>query len=244
MNLKGFQGKVSKPATIVSNDPHSPEVTVKVEGNVQALIDLKPTTNVVFRGMSERLQETVLDLVGAVPFQISNSECSINDNIAYSVETIEDGRHYRLKVANKTKRGNYAGYIKLMTDLAQKPDILVRVNGYIEGEIAVKPQTILIGKLSANQPERTCKIVVTSNRNHPFQITKLTYDKRFVDVEQSPLEKNAGYSLNVSPKLGGVPVGQRKQTTIAIETDATPGEKDEVQVHLFNSADQPTSDSK
>ncbi len=223
----------------MSNDPVSPELTLKVEGNVQALVDLKPTTNIIFRGMSERLSDSVLDLVGAVPFRISGSECSINDNIAYSVETVEEGRQYRLRVANKTRRGNYAGYIKLMTDLAQKPDILIRVNGYIEGEIAVKPQTILIGRLSANQPERTCKIIVTSNRSHPFQITKLTYDEKLVAVVQTPLDKDAGFCLNVSPRLAGVPEGARRQTTILIETDATPGEKDEVQVHLFNSANQP-----
>lgn len=244
VNLKGFQGKVSKPATIVSNDSQTPEVTVKIEGTVIALIDTKPSSNVIFRGMADQLTESVVDLIGSVPFHITSSESNLGDNVSYKMETVENGKHYKLAVANKLNRGNYAGYIKLVTDLPQKPDMLVRVNGYIEGEIAVKPQTVLIGKLSSNQPERLGKIAVTSNRNKAFQITRLTYDENLMTVVQQPLDKEVGFSLEITPKLENVPVGSRKQVTLSIETDASPGAKDDVQIHLFNSADQPEAAPK
>jgi hypothetical protein len=220
-------------------------VTLKVEGTVVALIDVKPSTNIIFRGMADQMSEAALDLFASyAPFHVSGTDSSLKENIAYKIDTIEDGKHYRLRVSNKVKRGNYNGFIKVMTDMAQKPEVVIRVSGYIEGEVSVKPQVILIGKLSANQPERTGRILVMSNRNKPFQITRIIYDPGLVSVEQQTLENQAGFSLEVTPKLSGLPAGARKQTTVSIETDASPGEKDDVQVHLFNSTDQPEATPK
>lgn len=216
-----------------------------MEGTVVALIDVKPSMNIIFRGMADQMSEAVLELLASSsPFHVSGTDSSLNDDIAYKVETVEPGKHYRLRVSNKLKRGNYAGFIKVLTDMAQKPEVVIRVSGFIEGEVSVKPQTILIGKLSANQPERTGRILVLSNRNKPFQITRIVYDPGLLSVEQQPLENQIGFSLEVSPKLSGLPAGARKQTTVSIETDASPGEKDEVQVHLFNSTDQPEAAPK
>ena len=240
MTLKGYQGRVSKSATVYSNDPKTSQLTLKVEGTVIALIDIKPSPAVTFRGVADQIPETTLDMVGtSMPFHISGLESNLDRNIDYKLETVQEGKHYRLRIANKTKRGNYVGYIKFFTDLAQKPEVLVRVNGFMEGEVSIKPQTILIGKLSAGQPERTGKITVTSSRNKPFKITNLGYDEQLMKVTQHPLDTETGYGLEISPVLNSIPVGSRRQLRLSIETDLTPGEKDEVQVHLFNSADQP-----
>ncbi len=240
VTLRHYQGKVSKKATIRSNDSRDPELVVKMEGVVIPFIDIKPSMNILFRGMADQLSESVLDLVGSVaPFHISGTETNLTENIAYTLETVTEGKEYRLKVSNKIRQGNYNGFIKLNTDLAQKPDVIIRVAGFIEGEVSVKPQNILIGKLSANQPERVGKIVVTSNRNKPFEITRLTYDQNLMSVAQDTAGNFPGFVLEVQPKLESVPVGSRKQATLSVETDLDPKEKIEVLVHLFNSADQP-----
>ena len=122
--------------------------------------------------------------------------------------------------------------------------MIIRVSGFIEGEVSVKPQNILIGKLSANQPERVGKIVVTSNRNKPFEITRLTYDQNLMSVAQETAENERALSSMVQPKLESVPVGSRKQATLRVETDLNPNEKIEVLVHLFNSSDQPEAQQK
>ncbi|MGO9691036.1 MAG: hypothetical protein ACLP2X_21240 [Syntrophobacteraceae bacterium] len=245
VSLKHYQGKVTKRATIRSNDLRDPELVVRMEGAVIPIIDVKPSTSILFRGMADQLTVSVLDLVGSVaPFHISGTESNLNENINYSLETVAEGKQYRLKVSNKIRQGNYSGFIKLNTDLAQKPDLIIRVAGFIEGEVTVKPQNILIGKLSANQPERVGKIVVTSNRNKPFEITRLTYDQNLMSVAQDTAENVQGFVLEVQPKLESVPVGSRKQATLSVETDLDPNEKIEVLVHLFNSSDQPEAQQK
>ncbi len=245
VNLKHYQGKVNKRATIRSNDLRDPELVVRMEGVVIPFIDIKPSPSILFRGMADQLSESVLDLVGSVgPFHISGMETNLTENINYALETVTEGKEYRLKVSNKIRQGNYNGFIKLNTDLAQKPDMIIRVAGFIEGEVSVKPQNILIGKLSANQPERVGKIVVTSNRNKPFEITRLTYDQSLMSVAQDTAENVRGFVLEVEPKLESVPVGSRKQATLSVETDLDPNEKIEVLVHLFNSSDQPEAQKK
>lgn len=244
LTLRNYQGKVLKKATVQSDDPHNPELIVKMAGTVQAIIDVKPSTNILFRGMADQLSESVLDLAGSTPFHISGNQSNLSANIAYTVETVEEGKHYRLRVSNKTSHGNYSGFIRLDTDLAQKPDIIIRVSGFIEGEISAKPQNILIGKLCATQPERVARVVVISNRNKPFEITRLTYDQDLMSVQQETLEDQTGFILDIQPKLDTIPAGSRKQASLKIETDLSPDENVEVLVNVLNQSGQPEAQNK
>lgn len=247
VTLKNFQGKVSKKATIQSNDPHSPELTVKMEGTVLSLIDVKPSTGIIFRGMADQLSESVLDLVGsAIPFHITGTQSDLNESISYTLETVAEGKQYRLKVSNKVRHGTYGGFIRLNTDLAQKGEIVIRVTGFVEGEISARPQNILIGKLSASQPERNGRVVVVSNRNKPFEITRITYDQDVmsVTVSQEMLENQQGFILDVQPKLDGIPAGSRKQAALRIETNLSPDDKAEVLVNVLNHSDLPEAQHK
>jgi len=244
LNLRNFQGKVLKKATVQSNDPHNPELIIKMAGTVQAIIDVKPSTNILFRGMPDQLSESVLDLEGSTPFHISGTESNLSEDIAYTLETVAEGEHYRLRVSNKISNGNYGGFIKLDTDLAQKPDIIIRVSGFIEGEISAKPQNILIGKLCTGQPERVGRVVVVSNRNKPFEITQLTYDQNLMSVWQETLEDQTGFILEVQPKLENVPTGSRKQAVLKIETDLSADAKVEVLVNVLNHSGQPEAQNK
>ena len=247
VNLRNFQGNVDKKATILSNDPHKPEQVIKMVGTVLAIIDVKPSSSVLFRGVADELSESVLTLAGSTaPFHISGTESNLKDKIDYTLETVEEGKLYRLKICNKVRNGNYGGFIRLNTDLAQKPDILIRVTGFVEGEISARPQNVLIGKLSSGLPERAGRVVVISTRNKPFEIKRLTYDENLmtVSISQETAENPNGYVLDIEPKLDGVPIGSRKQATLTIETDLSADEKAEVLVNILNHSDQPEARQK
>ena len=247
VNLRNFQGNVEKKVTIQSNDPHNPEQIIKMVGTVLAIIDVKPSTSVLFKGVADELSESVLTLAASTaPFHISGVESNLQDSINYSLETVEEGKLYRLKISNKIPNGNYGGFIKLNTDLTQKPDILIRVTGFVEGEISARPQNVLIGKLSADLPERVGKVVVTSTRKKPFEITRLTYDQSLmsVSISQDTIDNQKRYILDIQPKLDGVPNGSRKQAALKIETDLSADEKAEVVVNILNHSDQPEARQK
>jgi len=247
VNLRNLQGKIDKKATITSNDPHNPEQIIRMEGILRAIIDVNPSVNVLFKGMADQITESTLSLTGsAAPFHITGTESDLSDDIDYKLETVEEGKVYRLKISNKVRSGNYTGFIKLNTDLAQKPDILIRVNGIVDGEISARPQNVLVGKLSASQPERAGRVTVVSSRNKPFEITRLVYDQNLMSVSVSPegLENRNGFILEIQPKLEGVPAGSSKQAPLKIETNISADEKVEVLVNILNHSDQPEARQK
>jgi hypothetical protein len=220
---------------VFSNDPQNSRATLVLQGNVKSLIEVRPATNIAFRGMAEQLTEKTVDLVStSQPFRIQKVESNLQDRIRYEMETVEEGKHYRLKVANLMKQGNYNGFIKCQTDVSEKPEILIRISGYIEGEVSVKPLTVLVGKMAPQQPVRTGKVMVVSNRNKPFNIQKLTYDEKIITVKQEPLPKEPGFSLEITPKMENLTGTDRNQTSLTIQTDVNPEEPIKVQIHIIN----------
>jgi hypothetical protein len=223
----------------MSNDPQNAKAVLSMQGTVKTLIDVRPSTNVSFRGLAEKLSPSIVEMEasGGQTFHIHKVESNLEDKVSHELETVVEGKHYRMKLANRIEQGNYNGFFKLQTDLSQKPDIVIRVNGFIEGEIRVQPQILMVGKLGAQQPPRTGRVRVTNNREKPFQITKVTYDHDLLEVVQQPVPNEPGYSLEIKPRIENLPAGERKQTIVVLETDARPSEKYEIQVHLMNAAE-------
>lgn len=193
--------------------------------------------NIAFRGVADQQTEKIVELVGTSrPFSVRKVESNLEDKITYKLETVAEGKQYRLKIANVAKQGTYNGFVKCYTDVPEKPEIQIRVTGYIEGDISVKPLTVLVGKFAAQQPVRTGKVLVVSNRNKPFQIKKLTFDERLIQVRQEPLAKEPGFSIEITPCMDNLPTGGegRLQTILTILTDVQSDEPQKVQVHIIN----------
>jgi len=226
---------VTKTATVESNDKTGRKVSLVMRGKVRSLIAVTPSTSVYFKGRPDEVSANVIELAAtAQPFRIVKMESNLDGKIRYGLQTLEAGRRYRLETANLLRVGTYGGFIKLTTDLPQKGEIVVRVNGAIEGELQVTPLSVFIGKLQASEPERTGRIQVISTRGRPFEIKKLTYDHRLVRVVQEPLSDRAGFSLALIPILENVRPGTRQSTPLIVENDLAPDEVHEVEVQVVN----------
>ncbi|MBP8645614.1 MAG: hypothetical protein KBH99_05785 [Syntrophobacteraceae bacterium] len=242
VNLKGYQGNVKKTATVFSNDPQNPRSVLTVQGFVRSLIELRPGSAVAFRGVADQLPEKVVELLStSETFGIRAIETDLQEKIEYSLETVEEGKHYRLKVRNRLKQGTYSGFLKVLTDHPQKSEVLIRVNGSVESEIGVRPSSVLIGRLVPHQPPRSAKVMVVSNKDRPFQITKLSYDENLIRVNQQPLSKDSGFILEIVPLIENIASGSRLQLVLGIQTDAEPQEEHQVYIQLLNIADPPAA---
>lgn len=239
VNLTGYQGNVKKSAVVFSNDPVNPRTVVSVQGMVKTLIDVQPSANVSFRGLAEGLSPSTVDMVagGGQSFRALKIESNLEGKVEHELETVQEGKHYRVKVVNRLDQGNYNGFLKVRTDLPQKPEVMIRVSGFIEGEIRVQPQTLMVGKLGPRQPPRMGKVRVTNNRQKPFTITQITYDRELLDVVEQPVPNEPGFSLEIRPRTDNIAVGERRQTVVILETDAKPSEKYEIQVYVMNAAE-------
>ncbi|MGC9196058.1 MAG: hypothetical protein ACP5IL_11465 [Syntrophobacteraceae bacterium] len=235
VDLGVFQGNIIKTATIQSNDPDKPLTVLKLEGVVKAIVEMKPSPNVSLIGPAARIKPTVVDLLATTaPFHIESVETNLAGSIHYSVKTVTDGTHYRLKISNLLRKGNYSGYIKLKTDMARVPYLLVRVMGVIKDELSASPETVMIGELSGAEPVRSAQVTLTSASDKPFEITGLTYDKTFMKVSQVKLKNQNGFSLTIEPRLEHAKPGSVNQSPLVIKTDIKPDGQASVLVLIFN----------
>ncbi|NLI83085.1 MAG: DUF1573 domain-containing protein [Deltaproteobacteria bacterium] len=235
LNLTGYKGNVQKVTTVYSNDPASPRGSLIMRGKVRTLIEVSPASHISFRGMAQQQSEQVIELKGlAQPFRVTGTESNLEGSVSYRLETVEEGRHYRLRVTNLVERGEYIGHVKLLTDLPAKGEILVRVTGVLEGRIGVTPKTVLIGRPSFQQPLRTAKVKVVSHLNEPIRIARLVHDMKTMQVGQQPLPGQNGFLLELKPLMENLPQGTKEETVLSIETEPPADERLEVKVILIH----------
>jgi len=224
----------------LSDDPANPRMVILVEGTVKPLIEVRPEKTIYFQGTADGLNEKTIDLITTSNmFHIRKVDDNLDKKVLYRLETVEDGKHYRLRVSNNTSLGNYRGSIILYTDFAKKPELTVWVNGSIEGEIGIRPKVLVVGRLSLDQGIITGKVLVVDNKNKTFQIVRCMYDERVIHVSQKPFANQPGFSLEVTPKMENIPPGSRIPTVLTVETDVPSEGKLEVQVQAINLAGRP-----
>jgi hypothetical protein len=234
VDLSGYNGPVRKDATVVSNDPEKSSFTLMVTGTVKPLFQVRPDSNISFRGTGDQVKDVTLEIsTTSQPFNVQKVESNLEGKVSHQLETVAKGQSYRLKVANLLKEGNYSGTLRLITDLPNGKSVFILVSGRIEGELAVNPKSILMGKMPQQLIESRT-VNVRSNSKKPFKITNLNYDANLLKVEAQPLPDKSGYNLEVSVKIANVPSGNPVETIITFQTDLDPQTSQEVQVRLFN----------
>jgi hypothetical protein len=131
VDLKGFQGKVWKDATIISNDLRQPSFQIMLQGKVRPHIELRPGSFVQFSPAVPSVEEKTVDLVATgQDFKVLKIENSLKEKISVQLETIIPGKHYRLKIVNLQREGSYAGLIKCSTDHPKKPEVQIRISAH------------------------------------------------------------------------------------------------------------------
>lgn len=231
VNLAGYRGKVAKSATVYCNDPQNPRVSLALSAKVVPLIDVRPGDTVVFRGPAAQIQPQAVELESSkVPMHIVRVENGLEKAVRTRVETLAKGKRYRVVLENLAEQGSYSGYVRLLTDHPQKPEVLLSVRGMVEGPIGIRPTSLLVGKTSGNPEIRVGRVLVVHHGGTAFRITKLDYDAHLLEVTAKPQEGLSAYVLDVAAKLEAVPPGTRKLTPLKVQTDVRPEDRLEVQV--------------
>jgi hypothetical protein len=134
IDLKGFEGPIWKTATIYSNDPQVPMISLNIQGTVRPQIEIRPTPFVQFRGINESQQAKEVDFITtSKPFHILRIENTLGEKITYRLETLIKGRHYRLKIINRQKIERYSGMLRCFTDHPQRPEIQIMIRFTLDG---------------------------------------------------------------------------------------------------------------
>jgi hypothetical protein len=118
-----------------TNDPQQSRIKLSISGYVENFVNIKPTrvrlTGVVGHPIAVSV---VIVPEKKYPFKILEVKATDGQNIRYELtERIADeGKGYNLSVENTRKEtGRYHDVIRLKTDSPIKPEIHVRVSGYV-----------------------------------------------------------------------------------------------------------------
>jgi hypothetical protein len=134
IDLKDFEGPVWKTATIFSNDPQFPMISLNIQGTVRPQIEIRPAPFVQFRGINESQQAKEVDFITtSQPFHILRIENTLGEKITYQLETLVKERHYRLKIINRQKIERYSGILRCFTDHPKRPEIQIMIRFTLDG---------------------------------------------------------------------------------------------------------------
>jgi hypothetical protein len=124
-----------KKAVVWSNDPQRKSVTLYLKGEVKPHISLIPGGYLSLQGVKGQVPVEKLEIINnhKKPFKIKTVIHDLPDHIHWRLNEIKPGYSYTLEVEDiSTKASEFSGHIVVQTDLAQKPELVIVVTGYIQ----------------------------------------------------------------------------------------------------------------
>jgi hypothetical protein len=136
VRTKGYQGKIQKSATIISNDPAKKYAAVELTAFVKVSIAVS-SRYVYLYGRGGQQVSRVVDIQAKLdkPLKITPTAFSLTGKMSYTIEEPEKDRHFRIRFSSLPGiTGRIDGFLKLKTNYPQKSDITIWVRGRFEKE--------------------------------------------------------------------------------------------------------------
>lgn len=124
-----YSGRISKTATIHSNDPRARSRTIALEAYVRPLIRLKPTAVNLEGKAGEVVKGTVeIRTEKDSPLRLGPVHFDLQEKVTYTLEEVEQGRLYRVHFSSVPGLSGYShGRLTLKTNYPERPEITIRV---------------------------------------------------------------------------------------------------------------------
>ncbi len=198
LSLAGRQGQQHKAITVESNDPQQPRFMLTLKGTAGTAVDVQPS-----RLMQSQLppgsQPTgTVQITGmaGTPFKVLAVDSS-SAQVSAQVETVEEGRIYRLLVSptQPLGPGQTEATLTVKTDHPQRPTLQVPVLFIAKADLVVAPRELIFPAASSNPVTRY--IIVRANDGQPFQIARVETPTQEITSETSAFGAN-GYRIQLS----------------------------------------------
>jgi hypothetical protein len=126
---------MKKNAGVYTNDKKHPQRELVISGQVETFVTIRPKHANMRGFVGDPIRGTVTIIPEKkYPFKIVNSRAKDGKNIKYQLEetSVSDTTAYQLTIENlKTDAGRYYDAIILETDSKIRPQLSVRVYGYL-----------------------------------------------------------------------------------------------------------------
>jgi hypothetical protein len=199
-------GTWRKSATVTTDDPTHPRLTVSLGGIVINHVDVNPS-RVYLRGMYGEQVTSELQISSnekKKDLKILEVNSNIDDKMTYKVIPGDEPGRYRIKLYKNPKLPtlNTWGSLFVTTNSEYTPDKVIQINVVTRGSIIVQPSTLNFGNVRSSNPTGVEKTVTVSKVAGDFRIRDVAFSSEFYEAIVEPVEEGKKYKIRINFRPG------------------------------------------
>jgi hypothetical protein len=204
---KRVHDKFNKSATIRSNDPEHPVMTISMAGNILPYIAVSPGGRVYLQGRYGEPVKKELTLRSneeEFEFEITKLESNIDDKITYKARPGEEEGTWVVDVWKNPKLPTLSTYgsITVHTNSEQAPTKTLQVQVITKGAITIEPKAVNFGTvkfgMNGEPAKPVTKNVIVLKTTGEFDIHKVEFSSDQFDAEIEPVQPGKRYNIKVT----------------------------------------------
>jgi hypothetical protein len=196
--------RFSKAASVHSNDPKRPNVSISLAGNILHHIEVEPE-RVYLRGMyGEHVERAVALSSGNMKkdFRILGVTSNMDDKLTYRLVDDPEPGTYSIHLFKNPKLPtmNTWGNLIVQTNHKESPEKIIQVNVVTIGSIIVQPNTVNFGNVpasSATSGESVEQEITVFAVRGDFNITNIEFSSAQYQASVEPIEDGKKYKVTV-----------------------------------------------
>jgi len=222
VDARKVEGPFVRTATILSNDPEMPRLTLRMTGSCSAPIELEPAFAGFGKIIDGKVRETSVRIRNMTPEKFEVSLATEEDELyTFKLSEVKPGVEYKLDVKIKAPlvQGRLESIALLLTTLAAQPELPVRVFAYVPPRLEVIPTFVMWDPAKLKSPTASFSSVLlfTNNGDRPVQVKDVTIDDTDIKLTTTPMIDGRSYRIMIQapPKYVLPETGK----TVTITTD-------------------------
>jgi hypothetical protein len=131
MRTMDRQGKISRNASIYSNDPAKSIVRLGITVLVRPIIQLT-TPNIYLSGKEDQSITNVVEVRAGldIPLTLKAGQFNLSEKLTYTIMEIAEGRMFQIRFTSiPGPPQTYRGFLKIETNYPEKPEITIWIKG-------------------------------------------------------------------------------------------------------------------
>ena len=218
-----LRGHFEKAITIGSNDPVTPELRVKLKGEMKRYVDVTPPSANFAKITSQEAQERIVNITNNTdnPLKLT---VELPADSKFKAEVVEKtpGKQFDLKISAVPpfEPGNLRTTITLKTNIPEQNEVTVDVNGLVPDRLEIQPTVISLKPSRGGGDETTgvSRVIrFTNYGKEPVKVLEATVDDPTVTVNVAERKVGENYTIQVQMPAGYTPPSTGR--TITLKTD-------------------------
>ena len=200
-------GTFNKRATVKTNDPDHPQMTIALAGKIISHVDIQPAPRLYLSGTyGEQVSKELIVTSNEKKksFEIIHLSSNIDDKITYKVIPESEPGKYKIKVWKNPKLPSLQTWGSLFVDTNSEfsPRKVVQINVATRGSIVCQPSSLNFGAVKVTVGKGAVKAIEKSlmvfKVKGDFNIENVEFSSPDYHAEIEPLEDGKRYKVIVN----------------------------------------------